>query len=58
MKIYEILQNLYLGKILDHPDEDPGIPIGFTRTPVDVPEGMWAIWTGTGWNLTDQPPPQ
>lgn len=56
MKIYEILPNLYLGRVIEHPDSEPGIPIGFTRTSVEVPDGKYAFWAGTEWIVTDTPP--
>lgn len=39
-------------------DNKKGIPLYTTRTaPPDIPEGMYAIWSGRGWNITDIPPP-
>lgn len=56
MKIYQILPNQYLGEILEYPDSEPGIPIGYTRTSIEVPEGLYAIWMGTFWQITENPP--
>jgi len=52
MIIAKILSNGYFGGLLDLPDSD-GIPYGTTRTlPPEIPEGYYAIWSGTAWNLT------
>lgn len=53
---YRILENGYFGGI-EYYDGD-GIPYGTTRTPViDIPDGYYAVWTGTAWQLTDVTPP-
>ncbi len=58
MKIYEILPNRYLGEVRDVPDGTMGIPAGNTRTIApEIPEGMYCVWEGTYWRLTDIPPP-
>lgn len=61
MKIYRILENFYLGDILDFPDEEPGIPYGYTRKappentdPDNLPHTKW---NGLEWEHTSAPPP-
>jgi hypothetical protein len=57
MIVYRISENGYFNGTEEYPD-DAGIPFGSTRTEVPfIPEGSYAIWTGTGWNITDTPPP-
>lgn len=59
MKIYEILPTLYLGQILDVPEE-PGIAPGFTRTPCNLlpQSGEWVKWGNNEWYITTTPPPE
>lgn len=58
MIIYIILPNGYFGGTQEVPDDEVGIPYGTTRTAVpEIPEGYYAVWNGTGWNLTQTPPP-
>jgi hypothetical protein len=58
MIIYRILENGYYGGALEVDDNTQGIPLGTTRTPVpEIPENQYAIWRGTAWALTTQPPP-
>jgi hypothetical protein len=54
MKIYQILENGYLGEITTVSDDTKGIPFGWTRTgfTFDVPSDHYVIWTGDGWHLT------
>ena len=58
MIVARILPNGYFGGFEEYPD-DGGIPYGTTRTlPPEIPDGMYAVWIGTFWNLTtDEPPP-
>ena len=57
MKIYQILPNLYLGQVLEVPDNQPGIPLGYTRTIApDIQDGQFAVWQGTQWSITTTPP--
>lgn len=56
MIVAKILSNGYFGGLLDIPDSD-GIPYGTTRTlPPEIPEGQYAVWAGTSWNLTTATP--
>lgn len=58
MKIYQILENLYYGGEIEVPDGTQGIPLYTTRTaPPEIPNGMFGRWNGSGWDVTDQPPP-
>lgn len=58
MIIYVILPNGYFGGTMEVPDDTIGIPFGTTRTPViEIPEGHYAIWKGTYWELTTVSPP-
>lgn len=59
MKIYQILQNFYLGEILEYPDEETGIPFGYTRKePPELPEsGGYIKWNGIDWEINSEPPP-
>ena len=59
MKIYRILENMYYGGSIDYPDEEHGIPYGYTRTQIPdlVLENIFIKWDGHGWILTDEPPP-
>lgn len=56
MKLFRILENGYFGGMSEVPDEI-GFPPGNTtvETP-DIPEGMFAKWTGYNWELTDVAP--
>jgi hypothetical protein len=56
MIVARILSNGYFGGLENYP-EDSGIPYGTTRTlPPEIPEGFYAIWAGSGWNLTPTSP--
>lgn len=56
MIVYRILENGYFGGTEEYPD-DGGIPYGTTRTEVPfIPEGSYAFWAGTGWNIIDTAP--
>jgi hypothetical protein len=61
MKIYRILGNYYFGGEFEYPDEEDGIPLGFTRTaPPEQPETeetVYTRWNGVGWEHTSDPPP-
>lgn len=58
MKTYVILESGYFGGIEEVPDGTKGIRPGTTRTEVPyIPDGYYAVWLGTGWGLTDNPPP-
>lgn len=42
----------------DDPEEIRGIPYGTTkRATPEIQEGFYAIWNGSGWTLTSNPPP-
>lgn len=57
MKIYKILKNGYFGGIEIIPDNRKGIPLYYTRTaPPEISEGMYAVWVGNKWRLTDTAP--
>lgn len=62
MILYRInLSNGYFDGTLEYPDDPEeimGIPYGTARkaTP-DIPEGHYAVWNGSGWDLTSSPPP-
>lgn len=60
MKLYLISETGYFNGTIEVPD-DPGnvngIPYGSTRKEVPaIPDGMYCIWNGTGWDLTPIPP--
>ena len=63
MKIYQILQNFYLGETIEYPDNEEGIPFGYTRTaPTEVPEEFlntphYIKWSGIDWTYTSVAPP-
>lgn len=58
MLIYKIDSNGYFSGTEEVPDDTVGIQLGTTRTAIpEIPDGMYAKWVGTGWELTDQPPP-
>lgn len=59
MKMYKILDNFYFGGEFEHPDEEEGLPFGFTRTapPEKTEEGLYTKWNGLGWEQTSEPPP-
>jgi hypothetical protein len=53
MNIYQIGQGGYLGSVAQI-EPDAGCPAGFTRTaPPEIPEGSFAVWAGTRWEITD-----
>jgi len=60
MILYIIAENGYYGgsyEVPDDPDDVGGIPLGTTKKPIpEAPEGMYVIWGGSGWNLTNIPP--
>ena len=61
MILYIIGDNGYFSGTMpwpDDPEEINGIPYGTTRREVpEIPEGMYAVWMGSGWYLTPIPPP-
>jgi hypothetical protein len=61
MKIYKILENFYLGETLEYPDEEEGIPFGYTRKePPELTESeqtKYVRWSGMEWEITDEEPP-
>lgn len=62
MILYRINQDsrYYEGSfdVPDDPERIYGIPLGTTTTqPPDLSENQYAIWNGTGWNVTTIPPP-
>jgi hypothetical protein len=55
---YEIKPDRYLGNVIGFRIDD-GIPLGYTRTaPPYIPKGKYARWTGMGWEITNEPPPE
>lgn len=62
MKIYKVLENFYFGGSIDYPDDEHGIPLGYTRTapPADLTlgENEYLKWIGTNWIKTTEPPPE
>lgn len=57
MLIYVIGENGYYGGSYEVSEDTQGIPLGTTRTEVpSIPEGSYARWNGSGWDLTDIPP--
>jgi hypothetical protein len=60
MRIHKILETMYYGGSIDYPENEHGIPYGYTRSPPPVeipPENSYLKWDGHEWNLTDVPPP-
>lgn len=59
MILYIIGDNGYFNGTMEWPDDPEeiyGIPYGTTKREVpEIPEGMFAIWNGSGWDLTDVP---
>lgn len=55
-KIYEI-RNGVLGDVREI--DGPVAPAGwtFTAPDVDIPDGHFALWTGTGWEIVEGEPP-
>lgn len=43
----------------DDPDDIHGIPFGTSKkSPPELTEGQYAVWNGSGWDLTTTPPPE
>lgn len=62
MILYIIGSNGYYQGTMEWPD-DPndqfGIPYGSTKkAPPIILEGQYAVWNGSGWDLTTTPPPE
>ena len=59
MKIYKINSTTgYFDGELEVPDETVGIPLFTTRTVVpEWQEGQYAVWAGSDWFITTDPPP-
>lgn len=58
MIIHQIQENGYYGGTIEIPDDSVGIPLWTTRTgPQEIPPGMYAVWNGGGWNITNSAPP-
>lgn len=60
MKIYKINSTTgYFDGIVEVPDDVQGIPLFTTRTEVpDLVEGQYAVWAGSDWVITNDPPPE
>lgn len=63
MIIYKIDQTngYYAGtmEVPDDPDNIFGIPIGTTKkTPPELKDGEYAVWEGSNWYISLNPPPQ
>lgn len=60
MKIYKINPNFYLGDVLEYPDDEDGIPYGYTRkAPPEKPESdnmLYAKWSGSDWYYIEEAP--
>jgi len=55
MIIYKIETTGCYGGTLEIPDGSIGIPLWTTRTaPPEIPEGFFAIWNGSGWNISSK----
>ena len=61
MILYRIGGNGYFDGTMewpDDPEEINGIPYGTTKTATpEIPEGSYAVWSGSGWYLIQTPPP-
>lgn len=61
MILYIIGDNGYFNGTIQYPDDPDdiyGIPYGTTKKEVpEIPEGMYAFWNGSGWDLINNPPP-
>lgn len=60
MIIHRIRKDRYYGGPLEVSNSTKGIPLYTTRTapPEGVTEGMYLIWIGNRWGLTNIPPPE
>lgn len=63
MILYVIGSNGYFQRTMEYPDDPDninGIPYGTTKKAVpDLSEGQYAVWNGSGWDITlNAPPPE